>query len=252
MLRILIEHKDPDIRRLLKDFLYNYVQEVQVYETDEFTSQSNDLKTPEIDLMLCDIQILESWQEIGKQTKYRIIALVEEKKSLSEKSFLSSNLRIIGQINIPEKRSLWQALIRQSNKFNSSSNKLPRTIMLSTIVGLHPVSPESIIAIEKNNRNLTVYTNKQILKEVKGTLTEILKYCSNDFIYINRHCALKPSAIIRLLPTTKEIFISVDNKEISFKGSRNKWKLLFSEVYNGDQTFWLGSIIQDFKGEYNI
>lgn len=251
MFRILIVHKNPDVRRLFKDFLYYYGQEVQVYETDEIISIPIFLETTEIDLMLCDIQILESWQEIGNRTKYRIIVLVEEKKPQSEKSFLSPNLRIIGQITIPEKKNLWHALIKRRNKNNPSPDKLPRTIMLSTIVGLHPVSPDSIIAIEKNNRNLTVYTNKQILKEVKGTLTEILKYCSSDFVYINRHCALNPSAIIRLLPTTKEIFINVDNKEVCFKGSRNKWKLLFSEVYNGDQTFWLGSIMQDFKGEYN-
>ncbi len=97
------------------------------------------------------------------------------------------------------------------------------TLMLSTAIGICPTLVSSIIAVEKVQRNvLNVYTHERVLKDVRGTLLEMEGYLSPDFVYISRQCMLNKSAIVRIIPKTREVFLNVKDSEEGFVCSRER------------------------------
>lgn len=117
-------------------------------------------------------------------------------------------------------------LIKPIQNFQKATNINNQWIMISTPTGVCPIKVGSILAIERMQRNsLTIYTKEETYKGVRGKLSQLSEFLSNDHKYISRKCIINYKMITHIAIKDKEITLKNDKKEkICVKCSKSKFK----------------------------
>lgn len=228
MYKILIIDNDHKFQVLLKRMLSNTLPGLQIYQAYELFNALTILKEETIDFLFIDISIsqmsgIKFLKEI-KEFNYKPFTIIISAGKYLYQPQQILDLEIAGYLikpttYLPLSSTLMNILESKQEPVQESRDVL----MLSTAIGVCPVNRKTILAVEKTQRNLlNVYTQKRILKEVRGTLIEIFKSFSEDFVFINRQCIINRTAITRIMPKTREIFLDVENREMAFSCSRDK------------------------------
>lgn len=233
MYNILIIDSDQSFQTYLTEVLDHTIPNSHVFQAQNFSNAIDILQEKEINLMFVDINmpktssrlISDKMQEIN-QKPLTIFLLPEQAAVQSQKiTGLEPNgffIKPKAYRNLPEyKRNIPYS----ANEKIKEQEKAKETIMLSTATGVYPIIKESILAIERTQRNfLNVYTAKRTLKQVRGTLVEISKLMPSNFIFINRQCIINRTTITRIMPKTREIYLDIGHNEIAFSCSQDKIK----------------------------
>lgn len=233
MYNLLIIDHNQGVQTLLTEFFDRTMAGSHIYRVPNLPEGIDILEKQEIDLVLVGADAVRVY---GKRffDKIRImnripliIFLLSEQETLLSQQIAEFEDVAESLIN----QRLFQPILPPEKKNHKES------IMLSTAIGIYPVVKDSILAIERTQRNsLNVYTPKRMFKEVRGTLAEMSKQLPADFVFINRRCIVNRTAIARIIPKTREIYLDIDSNEVIFSCSRDKIKdiITWFESLNGE------------------
>lgn len=233
MYNILIIDSDQSFQMHLTELLDRTMPSSQVFRAKNILNAIDILEEKEINLVYIDINLSKANSNLilDKIQKYNrkpltILLLSEQDDTHSHKV---AGLNHIGYFIKPKE---YQASSKPESttldKLDEKKRNLDKgkeTIMLSTATGVYPIVKESILAIERTQRNfLNVYTEKRTLKQARGTLAELSNILPSDFVFINRQCIINRTAITRIMPKTREIYLDIDSSEVAFTCSQDKIK----------------------------
>lgn len=222
MYNLLIIDHNQRIRTLLSEYFDRTMAGSCIYRASNLQVGVDILETHEIDIVFMGSNTMRSdvkcfSDKVRKMNRVPLIVfLLPEQEAMLSQQIAELEDMPIGH---PNQSKFTQPLLR----FEKNTHK--EAIMLSTAIGVYPVDKDSIVAIERTHRNsLNVYTPKRMFKKVRGTLSDISKQLPIDFVFINRQCIVNRTAITRIIPKTREIYLDVDSNEVTFSCSRDKIK----------------------------
>jgi|GEM_PF-4545673 Response regulator of the LytR/AlgR family len=207
-------------------FIETLFPESQVYKAPAIVEAMKIIEHDNEVTLFLDVDCLNDskLETIIRKREVPIILLSYNNNNKYDKVYeVRNKMKVIGEILCSGEKTF-------SLKDYRSPNKVPaKVVVLPTRQqGWFLVSPDSIVAIVKEDTGLLVYTKKQSIKKVKSTLSDIAKQCSNSFVYVNRQSVIDLNAITRMVSSKKEIYIRANKEEIKFIASRQKWKELIT------------------------
>ena len=230
---ILIIDSDQSFQMHLTELLDRTIPRSHVFRAKSFITAIDILEEEEINLMYIDINISKANSSLisEKMQKYKqnpltIFLLSEQEETQPLKI---TGVEPIGYFIKPKEyqasSKAGNTILDKSDEKKKDPGKGKETIMLSTATGVYPIIKDSILAIERTQRNfLNVYTEKRTLKQARGILAEISNQLPDDFVFINRKCIINRTAITRIMPKTREIYLDIGSSEVVFSCSQDKIK----------------------------
>lgn len=230
---ILIIDSDQSFQMHLTELLDRTIPSSHVFRAQSFLNAIDILEEKEINLMYIDINISKANSNLisDKMQKFNqkplTIFLLSEQEGIQSPKIIG--VEPIGYFIKPKEYQVSSKAENIAHKEHIGKkkdlDKGKETIMLSTATGVYPIVKDSILAIERTQRNfLNVYTAKRTLKQARGTLAEFSKTLPEDFVFINRQCIVNRTAITRIMPKTRELFLDIGSSEVTFSCSQDKIK----------------------------
>lgn len=208
----------------------------EIFQAESFLEAINILEQEKIDVFLLNSYTLKSQEMtvVNELPHKPIIILISDDNQIQIVPYPADS----GVVGYFIRNSFTMRLIENLIETYTRSWIEKEKILFESALGTYPVNIDSIVAIEITKRNtLSVYTKEKILRDVRGTLSELVKVLPKDFVHISRQCVLNRQAITRIINKSREVFISVQEEEVGFVCSREKVKYLID---------WFNTIKKDF------
>lgn len=229
MYKVLIVDDENKSRLLMAELVLEILPDATLVQADSANQALFYMQETQFDILFTDIVMpqldgLSFIAELQKHPKKPYVVLISAYREF-EYARKALKYDVSGYLLKPLVK---EDVERVLHKFINQQTLPPdenKKILLPAYNGIFPVDTESIIAVEKADRNLvTIYTYNACMKNIRGTLMKIFNTLPDSFMYINRQCIVRKEAIRHFNPKNREVTLLCEEQEVSFICSRKNMR----------------------------